>query len=141
MKKEFLLYLVVIVILSGGCSEHNGNKKLPDSLIIDGKDISPLLRGEKELNRKDLFWHFPHYWWGQNVRPYSIVRSGDWKLIKHWEGGEELYNLKDDISETNNLSETNPKKRKELENKLAYWLKETSAKLPVPNPGYVRKDE
>jgi arylsulfatase A-like enzyme len=115
------------------------NIDIPDSLVIDGKDISPLLKGEYDLGREDLFWHFPHYWWGQNVRPYSIVRSGDWKLIKHYEGGEELYNLKEDISETNNLAESNPEKRKELENKLDNWLKIVDAKLPLPNPEYKKE--
>ncbi len=107
---------------------------IPDTLVIDGKDITPLLKGGNDIGRQDLYWHFPHYWWGQFVRPYSIVRSGDWKLIKFWEGGEELYNLKDDISETVNLAETHPGKRIELEKKLDNWLKETGAKLPRPNP-------
>ena len=107
---------------------------IPDTLVIDGKDITPLLKGGNDIGRQDLYWHFPHYWWGQFVRPYSIVRSGDWKLIKFWEGGEELYNLKDDISETVNLAEIHPGKRIELEKKLDNWLKETGAKLPRPNP-------
>ncbi len=109
---------------------------IPDTLIIDGKDITPLVKGKSAIDREDLFWHFPHYWWGTNVRPYSIVRSGDYKLIKHYEGGIELYNLKDDISETNDLADENPEKRKELEIKLNNWLEEVGAKLPVPNPDY-----
>ncbi len=49
----------------------------------------------------------------------------------------ELFNLKDDISETTNLADENPAKRIELENKLNKWLKETNARLPIPNPDYL----
>ncbi len=110
---------------------------IPDTLIIDGRDLTPLLADKKGFDREDIFWHFPHYWWGMHVRPYSIVRSGDWKLIKHWEGEMELFNMKDDISETKNLADENPYKRIELEDKLNKWLKETNARLPIPNPDYL----
>jgi len=50
-----------------------------------------------ESDRNTLFWHFPHY--RHEPEPYSIIREGDWKLIKFWEGPKELYNLKEDLSE------------------------------------------
>jgi len=62
------------------------------------------------LEREALFWHFPHYR-GKDVVPYSIVRAGDWKLIKRYEGKTfELFNLRDDLGETTDLSETYPEK-------------------------------
>ena len=70
-----------------------------------------------------------------DVVPYSIIRAGDWKLIKRYEGKTyELFNLKDDLSEQNDLSEKMPEKVKELDDKLSNWLKATKAKLPRPNP-------
>ena len=42
---------------------------------LDGRDISPVFRGEK-LDQVPLFWHFPHYR-GNDVVPYSIIRDGD----------------------------------------------------------------
>lgn len=112
--------------------------QIPDTLTIDGLDLSPLLKQEGSIDRQDLFWHFPHYWWGTKVRPYSIVRSGKWKLIKHWEENSyELYNLSTDISETNNLAGEMPEKIEELEIKLSQWLEETGAKTPLPNPLYI----
>lgn len=99
------------------------------SVEIDGRDISPLLKGGK-LDQIPLYWHFPHY--RLNEVPYSVIRDGDWKLIKRYEGTEfELFNLKDDISETTDLSAQNLKKVTELSGKLEKWLKQTNAKLPV----------
>ena len=112
----------------------------PSGRVIDGVDLAPALRQTGSLNREALYWHFPHYWWGTNVRPYSIVRAGDWKLIKHYEDSAiELYNLKEDISEKVELSKQHPAKVKELEKMLTAWLKETGAKLPKPNPDYDRR--
>ncbi len=96
---------------------------------IDGRDISPALKGE-EMKTVPLFWHFPHYR-GKDVVPYSIVRDGDWKLIKRYEGNEfELFNLKNDLSEEHEVSSSNPEKVKELNAELEEWLKDTGAKLP-----------
>ena len=64
--------------------------------------------------------------------PYSIIRDGDWKLIKRYEGNEfELFNLADDLAETNELSGQYPEKVQELNNKLENWLVNTNAKLPI----------
>ena len=110
---------------------------LPEGRDIDGVSILEHLKsnGSKELGREAIYWHFPHYRGG--IVPYSIVRSGDWKLIKRYEGKAfELYNLKEDLSEGKDISEKMPKKVKELDEKLTAWLKATGAKLPKQNPGY-----
>jgi len=102
---------------------------LPDK-IIDGRDLSPLFNNN-ELPEIPLYWHFPHYR-GKDLVPYSIIRDGDWKLIKRYEGKEfELFNLKNDLGETNEISAEFPDKVTELNIKLEQWLKDTSAKLPI----------
>jgi arylsulfatase A-like enzyme len=100
---------------------------------IDGKDLTPLLKGAARLDRDTLCWHYPHYWAGKLITPYSIIRSGDLKLI-HWYETDawELYNLADDLSEKNDLAARQPEKVAELRAKLEAWLKETGAQLPVP---------
>jgi arylsulfatase A-like enzyme len=103
--------------------------RLPEQ-EIDGRDITPALRGEK-IKQVPLFWHFPHYR-GDDIVPYSIIRDGDWKLIRRYEGNKfELYNLREDQSEQNDLSAREPRKLKELDTRLSVWLKNSEARLPV----------
>jgi arylsulfatase A len=102
---------------------------LPDK-PIDGRDISPVFKG-KNIQQVPLYWHFPHYR-GNDVVPYSIIRDGDWKLIKRYEGNEfELYDLHNDIGEQKNMVNENPAKVKELNDKLREWLIHTNAKIPI----------
>jgi len=118
---------------------------LPRDRDIDGVSLLGHLKsnGIQKLNRDTLFWHFPHY--RGNIMPYSIIRDGNWKLIKRYdtsassvEPGKtfELYNLKGDLSESNDLSQVLPAKVRQLDAKLRRWLRLTGAKLPRPNPDY-----
>jgi len=106
----------------------------PADRKIDGLDLSNLLRGaERALPERALFWHFPHYWSGVRVTPWSAVRSGDWKLIRFYEDGrQELYNLAEDESETEDLAASRPEIVGRLGRELDAWLKGTGAKLPRP---------
>jgi arylsulfatase A-like enzyme len=108
---------------------------LPQNRAIDGVSLLGHLKSndDKKLEREAIFWHFPHY--RGKVVPYSIVRAGDFKLIKRYEGKTfELFNLKDDLSEENDLSEKMPEKVKELDATLIKWLQSSNARLPRPNP-------
>ena len=110
---------------------------LPRDRDIDGVSLLEHLKsnGTKKLDREAIFWHFPHY--RGDVVPYSIVRAGNWKLIKRYEGKTfELFNLKADLSEKDDLSEKMPEKVRELNAKLSNWLTATGARLPRPNPDY-----
>jgi len=116
--------------------------RLPAGRVIDGHSIVPLLKQAGGLRRKELFWHFPHYRYNQEV-PYSIIRRGDWKLIKRYSGDKryELFNLRDDPYEQSNVADAMPKKVKELEERLAIRLRHTNARMPKPNPDYTSKSE
>lgn len=112
---------------------------LPSDRAIDGLSLLPVLKSNvrKSLGRSELYWHFPHYrsdkrsYQQQTLGPYSIIRSGDWKLIKWYEGPAfELYNLKEDLSETVDLSDWYPNRVKDLDTKLMSHLKSVNAKLP-----------
>jgi uncharacterized sulfatase len=81
-----------------------------------------------------VYWHYPHY---HNTLPGGAVRAGDWKLIEYFEDGRvELYNLKDDLSETKDLAAAMPDKAAELRKKLADWRAGVGAQMPTPNPDY-----
>lgn len=99
---------------------------------IDGQDLRPLLTGRGEFKKRTLYWHFPHY--RHNQGPYSIIRDGDWKLIKWYEGPTALFNLKDDPSEKKDLSSAMPEKLSELDRKLMAHLKGITDRIPIPNP-------
>lgn len=111
---------------------------LPDKKNIDGVSILPMLYGRTGLKRTTLYWHFPHYR-ERDIVPYSIIRDGDWKLIKRYEGKEfELFHLAEDLSEKNDLSEEMPEKVERLNKKLMRWLQQVNARLPRENPGYLK---
>ena len=114
---------------------------LPDGRPMDGVSLAPVLLEAENLERESLFWYFPHYRY-TDVGPYAIVRSGDWKLIRYFDGepysvGEaELYNLADDLGEENDLAETQPEKVEELEAKLEAWLTDVGARRLETNPDF-----
>ena len=98
---------------------------------IDGIDLTPALTG-KPLPNRALYWHFPHYRHGPGHDPYSIIREGDYKLVRTYDpAGVKLYNLADDQAETTDLADKMPDKVKHLNAKLDAHLKATDAKLPL----------
>ncbi len=110
---------------------------IPEKKPVDGMSLVPFLKNPGRKDNRTLYWHFPHYWNGGNLAPYSVIRDDDWKLIRWYEDDrKELYNLKDDLSEKEDLAADKPEKVKELEEKLDAWLRETGGKLPRPNPDY-----
>lgn len=114
--------------------------KAPAGYPLDGFSCAQLLvsGGNTRLNREALFWHFPGYlgagpgaW---RTTPAGAIRWGDWKLIEFFEDGRvELYNLRADLSQTNNLAGSLPEKARELQEKLVAWRKEFKAPMPVKN--------
>jgi arylsulfatase A-like enzyme len=102
---------------------------------IDGVSLVPLLEG-KSIAERPLYWHYPHYG-NQGGEPSSVIRLGNWKLIHYWEDGrEELYNLKNDEAERNNVASQEIETKEKLSKQLLGWLKEVNAKIPVPDPEY-----
>ncbi len=98
---------------------------------IDGLNITPMLHGSR-IDRQAIFWHYPHFG-NQGGWSGAAVRSGDYKLIEKFEIGDfELYNLREDIGEKNNLSPEKPEVRDELILKLRKWQQENNAVFPEP---------
>ncbi|MBT3198716.1 MAG: sulfatase [Phycisphaerales bacterium] len=123
--------------------------KKPKGKLLDGVNIMPLLTQSGKIGERALFWHFPIYLQSYSgadesrdplfrTRPGCVVRVGDWKLHEYFEdGGLELYNLKDDLGERNDLSAKMPDKTKELHAIMLQWRKETKAPVPTEkNPKY-----
>ncbi|MEJ7912053.1 MAG: sulfatase [Chitinophagaceae bacterium] len=108
----------------------------PSKLNVDGVNLLPLLKGNTNIKRPALFWHYPHYH-SEGATPYSAIRKNDWKLIYSFEDGrKELYNLLKDQGEKNNLSARDPERTDALYKELVIWQKEVAAQLPTSNPAY-----
>ena len=99
---------------------------------VDGVSLLPLLKQKGKLKRQAIYWHYPHYH-GSGSKPSGAIRSGNYKLIEWYEDNSvELYNLKDDIGEKNDLAAKMPEKAAEFRSLLHRWLKRTNAKVPTP---------
>ncbi|WP_319268499.1 sulfatase [uncultured Draconibacterium sp.] len=104
---------------------------------LDGVSLLPILqKSGKKLSRDEIFWHYPHYHI-EGATPYSAVRKGDWKLIHIMESDNyELYNLKEDFGEANDLSNQYPGILENLKLDLIRWKVKMKAQMPMPNPDY-----
>jgi arylsulfatase A-like enzyme len=102
----------------------------------DGLSLVPLLQRTGRLDRKAIYWHWPHYG-NQGGFPGGAVRAGRWKLIENYEDMHvELYDLAEDISEKHDLAAEMPAKAAELRKMLHDWRRSVGAKMPTPNPRY-----
>ncbi|SIR40699.1 sulfatase [Maribacter ulvicola] len=102
---------------------------------VDGKSFMPILTNtSKEKDEyRPLFWHYPNKWggFGPGIGTGSAVRYGDWKLIYfHKSQTLELYNIKNDIAESNNLASKNKKELHKLASILTDYLKSSKAQMP-----------
>lgn len=104
---------------------------------IDGRNLVPILTSSGDLERDAIYWHYPHYNQHPQSFPSGVIRAGDWKLMEAFETGKlSLYNLADDIGETNELSAREPAKVTELYDKLKAWRTDVGADPMRPNPEY-----
>jgi arylsulfatase A-like enzyme len=102
--------------------------------LCDGVSLTPLFYG-KRISRSNIFFHFPNYAWHRSNSLAGAVRSGDYKLVRHYiTGGLELYNVTKDLSETNNLAAARPKLAERLNKDLSKWLQQTEAAMPRKLP-------
>lgn len=101
---------------------------------VDGKSFGPILRNAAyNDDERVLIWHLPNKWQpdGPGINYKSVIRQGDWKLVYHMRNGQmELFNLKDDIRETTDLSKKYPKRVRELSQLLSSKLRGWDARMP-----------
>ena len=102
---------------------------------IDGQSFVPLLKNNQHVDTsRILIWHYPNKWipqGGPGINYKSAIRQGSWKLIYDMRSGKnELYNLRDDIGEANDLSSILPAKAKEMAALLTRELKRSNALMP-----------
>lgn len=94
---------------------------------LDGVNLLPYLEGQKsgEAHAGGLFWRFGNQ---------MAARVGDYVLVDApGSKGKELYNLRDDIGQTKNLSAEQPERVKQLQTAWDEWNKNNIPAAWRPN--------
>lgn len=95
---------------------------LPDLVGAEGKSLVPLLKGERDGNYDEVF--LSEATW----QVKRAIRNHEWKLIQSIEIDvynrplHELFNLKEDPTEQNNVAEQFPEVVAELKGRLDAWV-------------------
>ncbi len=99
--------------------------------VLDGNSVTELFKEDSQLfNERALFWHIASQY---KHGACSVIRKNDYKLIQFLADGKlELYNLKIDPSESNNLFQKETKITTQMKLELTQWRKENKVLLP-PN--------
>lgn len=90
----------------------------------EGQSLLPAFEGNEWGEERTLAW--------EHVGNRAI-RQGDWKLVasaRFTPGEWELYNLREDRTETNNLVQKKPEKAKTLEQDWNHWADRVGVVLP-----------
>lgn len=87
---------------------------------LDGFDMLPVLAGKAKSSRTEMFWQ---------RRSDKAARAGDWKWVQS-SAGEGLYNLADDLGETQDLSKAEPDTLARVKARFQAWSAEMEAAEP-----------
>ncbi|MFQ6672640.1 MAG: sulfatase-like hydrolase/transferase, partial [Candidatus Tectimicrobiota bacterium] len=79
---------------------------------LEGKSLLPLFHGAERDGHEAIYWEH---------EGNRAVRQGGWKLVSKYPGDWELYNLKQDRAETQDLAKDYPDKVRELSSLYKAW--------------------
>lgn len=99
---------------------YNGNDIKP--LAEEGRSLLPLLQGSGKWDGERTM-----YWEHENGR---AIRKGDWRLTALSGAGWQLFNMKNDYSETNNVAAEYPDKVREMKTLWNTWAKSVGLNVP-----------
>ncbi|MEM7395905.1 MAG: sulfatase-like hydrolase/transferase, partial [Verrucomicrobiota bacterium] len=104
---------------------------------LDGRSIFPILKKpDLVLEPRSIYWHYPlekpHFLGGVSS---GAIMKGDLKLIELFDTGQvELYHLKNDVGEQQNLAGEKPELAAELQAELKQWRKSRSEFASADQP-------
>ena len=99
---------------------------------LDGEDRSRVIMGTPAARRKPMMWEYRFGNWGREIQvsPQLAMLDGDWKLLMNPdESRVELYNLSEDINETENRARYEKAIVENMKSRLMNWWN-----TEVPNP-------
>lgn len=112
-----------------------GVKKYTAVQKTDGKSFVPLLTGTGNPSKgRKLYWNFPNNWGptGPGIGATATIRDGDWKLVYYYKTGKkELFNILEDIGESQNRASEQPKLVRKLSKELGQFLRNSGAQRPA----------
>ena len=101
----------------------------PTDRALDGINLTPLLEGRPTPRNQPLYWQYDRAI-GGDMR--VALRDGDWKVLANADLTRfELYNVRTDISEKQDLADSHPARLNELSAKLKRLHAEIKAESPV----------
>ena len=104
------------------------NTTVPNSYFSDGFDRSKILLGTTTETANDIYWYYsnkPLPGKKENISPALAIRSGDWKFLMEGDSSNaQLYNLKKDEQEKDNLVNKEKDLTKRLSAKLSEWYQQ-----------------
>ena len=112
---------------------------------LDGGSFRPLLSDPNAAVQRPfdgLVFHFPHYNRVGMNEPHSAIRVGDYKLIDFPASNRRLlFDLKNDIGESTDLSQAEPILANKLATKLYDYLNSVDAEQPQDSGSWSRVGE
>ena len=102
---------------------------LPENTKLDGEDLSDAFFGNPVERDTDLYWYYvndPRPGKEEYVSPFLAMRSRQWKLLMEPDGSDlQLFNLDNDIDESENLVKEHPDLVSRMSEKLYEWYVKT----------------
>lgn len=103
-------------------TEHANHKIQPR----EGVSLAPHFEGKPPVRPNPIFWEH---------EGNKAIRKGEWKLVSKHKGEPELYNIRKDRTELNNLASSMPEKVKELSREWRQWAARAGVRpWPVKKP-------
>ena len=123
---------------------------IDNPMTVQGKSLLPLLRGETTVHKEQIFSEWITHALSGNLqdlldvtpcRTVKAVRTGKWKYVHYAGEPGELYDLKTDPGEQNNLFGLAEYSEiiTEMRLRLLDWLLKTEDQKPSP-PGYYNRE-